>query len=481
MENSQLISDTIQDIILNTKEYNNRLIKNEINEITLIYVKQLTDRRLLSNCIIKPLMENLNLNNLDTDMVVNEIITVDDLLHDENANNIITHILNGMTILYVKDSSEYLVINIKTVEKRAVAPPELQYTLRGPRDCLVENLDTNISLIRYRLKDKNLKINISKVGSRTMAQVAVLYLDDIVNTDILRQVTSQLEKIDIDGLVESGELQNFMLQKKFSIFPTVGLVERSDMVADGILEGKIVILIEGSGLGLIAPKTFSEFLWSCEDNYNNFYTGALSKIVRIVAILINLIATPLYVAIVSFQTDVAPTEYIVSLSYSRSRVPFTAIIEVVIIEIIMQLIREALLRVPKHIGSAIGIVGTIVIGQAAVSAGVFSPLLLIVASLTLLSSFTSPDFTIMDTMRVLKVFILILTGVFGLIGLALSLCVILSIMTSTETFGIPYLAPLAPFALTDAFKSVFFNKIFSKKRANFLHTKDNTRGNNKNS
>ena len=364
------------------------------------------------------------------------------------------------------------VINLKKVEKRPISQPETTYTIRGPRDSFIENIDTNLSLIRYRIKDENLRIDELKVGVRTKTTVTILYLEDVANNTCVTEVKKRIGAINIDGLCSSGELQAFMLNEKADLFPQMGIIERSDMACGALLEGKVVILMDGSPWALVAPKVFSEFLWSCDDFYLNKYFGMFLRILRIIALNLSFIVSALYVAIVSYHNDVLPGSYMIAIAQSRAKVPFSALLEVILIELIGELIRESLIRVPTKIGAAIGIVGAIIIGQAAVSAGVFSPLLLIVISLSLISSFVPSDYTIVDPFRVLKFLLIFATGIFGFHGFTLMIVLILAHLVSINTFGVPYMAPAAPFTLRDFIKSIFYSKSTAPRRAAFLRTKN---------
>jgi spore germination protein KA/spore germination protein len=255
----------------------------------------------------------------------------------------------------------------------------------------------------------------------------------------------------------------------------MGLVERSDMAAGALLEGKIVILVEGSALALIAPKLFQEFLTTCEDSYDNKYLGAFNKVLRLIAILISLCVSSIYVALVAFSTDVMAPEYTLLVAEARSNVPFNSFSEALLIEFMVELIREALIRVPKQVGPAIGIVGALIIGQAAAAAGIFSSLMLIIAALSLLSSFIPPDYTIINPFRVLKFGLLTLTAIFGLFGMTMGLVIITTILVSENSLGVPYMVPYSPFHKKDAIKSIMNNKTISSYRPEFLKTIDKKR------
>lgn len=451
-----------------------RRIDYGFGSITLFYVKQLTDRVSLSELVVKPLIQYGKCEALKASDIAN-IIYADDVLVEHDENMVEQYILKGMTVILFSGDTEYAVVNLKMVEKRTTTEPVMTYTIRGPRDALVENLDSNLSLVRYRLKDESLRIDMMEVGKRNKTSVAVIYFKDIANDTCVNEVKKRISIIDIDGISSSGVLQSFMLNSKANLFPQMGIIERSDMACEALLEGKVVIIMDGDPWALVAPKVFSEYLWACDDFYLNKYFGIFLRTLRVIALNLAFIVSALYVAIVSFHNDVLPGAYMISIAQARAKVPFPALIEVLLIEIIAELIRESMIRVPSKIGTAIGIVGAIIIGQAAVSAGIFSPLLLIVISMSLISSFVPSDYTIMDPFRVLKFLLIIATGMLGFFGFTLVILFVIAQLVSLNTFGVPYMAPLAPFNKKDFAKSAVYSKTLAKTRPAFLRTKDNTR------
>jgi spore germination protein KA/spore germination protein len=457
-------------------EIGERQITYASGSITVFYVKQLTDRISLSELVIKPLMQCPKDQPLKAAQVIESVVFADDCVVDNDDSRIEQHILNGMTVLLFSGDNEYAVINLKQVEKRGTTEPVMTYTVRGPRDALVENLDSNLSLIRYRLKSESLRVDMMQVGRRNHTAVAVIYFEDIANNTCVSEVKKRIGQIDVDGLSSSGELQAYLLNSKASLFPQMGAVERSDMACAAILEGKVVVIMDGSPWGLIAPKVFSEYLWTCDDFYLSKYMGTFLRVLRVISLNLAFIVSSLYVAIVAYHSDVLPSAFMIAIAQARARVPFTALVEVLLIELIAEIIRESLIRVPTKIGTAIGIVGAIIIGQAAVAAGVFSPLMLIVISLSLISSFVPSDYTLMDAFRVLKFLLIIATGTFGFYGFTLVIIFVLAQLVSINTFGVPYMAPLAPFSMKDIAKTVVYSKTMAPHRAAFLRTKDNTRG-----
>jgi len=427
--------------------------------------------------VVKPLILHCSSapKSINAQMTVDGIIYADDCRIESDAGKIEEFILSGMVVILFSNDKQYIVVNLKKVEHRSVPTPQLSYTIRGPQDCFTENLDANLSLIRYRIKDKNMQIKHFEVGRRTKAQVAVIYIEDIANDTVVQEVQKRIERIDVDGIGESGELQGFLLNNKLQLFPQIGMIERSDMAFHSLLEGKVLVLVDGSGIALLAPKPFSEFFYSCDDRFDNKFFGLFTRILRYTAIIIALTGSSLFVALTSFHTDVLPVKYAISLSEMRSNVPFTALIGALSLEFIMELLREALLRVPKQIGSAIGIVGAIVIGQAAISAGIFSPLLLIIVATSLLASFAIPDYTLVNPFRILKLMLLLFTGVMGFFGFTIFLTFILAELVSLNSFGVPYMAPWAPFNFRDFLRTLIDGSTMDSRRPNYLRTKDKTR------
>jgi len=455
--------------------YHSGMLRN--GRIELFYIAQLTDRASLTENVVKPLILHCSSapKSINAQMTVDGIIYADDCRIESDAGKIEEFILSGMVVILFSNDKQYIVVNLKKVEHRSVPTPQLSYTIRGPQDCFTENLDANLSLIRYRIKDKNMQIKHFEVGRRTKAQVAVIYIEDIANDTVVQEVQKRIERIDVDGIGESGELQGFLLNNKLQLFPQIGLIERSDMAFHSLLEGKVLVLVDGSGIALLAPKTFSEFFYSCDDRFDNKFFGLFTRILRYTAIIIALTGSSLFVALTSFHTDVLPVKYAISLSEMRSNVPFTALIGALSLEFIMELLREALLRVPKQIGSAIGIVGAIVIGQAAISAGIFSPLLLIIVATSLLASFAIPDYTLVNPFRILKLMLLLFTGVMGFFRFTIFLTFILAELVSLNSFGVPYMAPWAPFNFRDFLRTLIDGSTMDSRRPNYLRTKDKTR------
>ncbi len=438
----------IEEIQSQVSDLSYRMLTTHLGTVYVLFIKQLTDRPMLSEYIVKPLMEYLSgKNKLSADELASQVIYVDDCSTERETTKIADYLLNGNTVILLSWDAAYLVANIKKIESKSIESPELTYTLRGPRDSFTECLDTNLSLIRYRIKDTNLKIQIIQLGPRTKANVAVAYIENAADKNIVQDILQRITNLKPNDIIESGKLQSLLLNNRQTLFPQMGLIERSDMACNAILHGKVVVVTEGSGIALAAPQTFSDFLRSGDDWYDNRYLALFLMVIRYIALFTSFILGSLYIAIVSFHNDTLPSEYILILAMLRSNVPFNPVTGVFILEVLLEILREALLRIPKKIGPAIGIAGTIIIGQAAIASGIFSPLLLILVSTSLLASFAMPDYTITNPFRIYKFLMMILSSIFGLIGFTLGLCFILTNIVSANSFGVAFAAPVAPFKL----------------------------------
>lgn len=445
--------------------YNKRTIPFAGGKVVLFYITQLTDRTLLTESVLSPLMSHCSSSKkpINAQMTMDEIIYVDECKIESDVDKIEENILSGKLVLLFSNDTNYIVVNLRKVESRGIPTPQLSYTVRGPQDCFTECIDANLSLIRYRMNSENLKIKNYEVGNKTKTCVAVIYVDDVASDVVVNELDRRINNIDIDGICESGELQMLLSENKLQLFPEMGLVERSDMAFHALLKGKVLVLVDGSGIALLTPRTFSEFFYSGDDRYDNKLFGLFSRILRYLSIIIAITASSVYVALVSFHTDALPTKYAVTLSEMRSNVPFSALIGAIALEFVVELLREALIRIPKHIGPAIGIVGAIIVGQAAIAAGIFSPLLLIIVSMALLASFAIPDYSLVNPFRVLKFILLIFTGTLGFFGFTILLTFILAELVALDSFGMAYMTPWAPYN-AKKFKKSFVNDIKNDKQ-----------------
>lgn len=444
-------------------------------DIYLLFILHVINRDRFSRDIIEPILRWESDGALTIDKLADSIIYMDDISIDEDENNIIDYVLNGSSVIIIPSEEKYLIANTKKIEKRQSDSPEIENTLRGPKDGFTENFYGNLSLIRYRVKDVNLRIERMQIGKRSRTNVAIIYINDVANPKFVKEARKRLKNISVDGIIESGYIQKFLLNNAYDLFPQSGIISRSDKASAAILEGKVCILVEGSNLVLCIPKTFVEFFDSADDHYDNIYLGMFSKLLRILCFMIALTLSSLYVAIVAFHSDILPEQYILALASFRASVPFNALLEALLMEGMVEILREASIRLPKQIGPAIGIVGTIVIGQAAVAAGLVSPLMVIIASLSTMCSFVAPDYTIMNPIRILKFLLIFITGILGLFGFVMGMTLITINIISHNSLGVAYMTPIAPLNLKDFLNYFLSDRNVTKERPEFLNTLDKKR------
>lgn len=452
----------VQEIKNNITGVVERKLSTKDKEISILYIPQLTDRNSLSENIIKPLLLYNGLKEITPSLIVKSIVYIDDIFIESDENRITDYIIEGKSVILLDESSKYIVANTLKVKQRNIEAPEVESSIRSPKDAFNENLDSNLSLIRNRIKDSSLKINYYKLGVRTKTAVAVIYIENVANPKYVDEIQNRIRKIKVEGILESGYVQKSITYKN-TLFPQTGINERSDSACANILEGKICILVDGSNIALIALKNFAEFLDSGDDHYDNKFIGTFNIILRWISLIISLTLSALYVTVVAFQPDILPPQYILALASSRAAVPVSAVMEAIIMESILELLREATVRLPKQIGTSVSVVGTIVIGQAAVSAGLVSPLMIIIVSLSSMSSFVASDYTLMNPIRLLKFFMIIISGFFGLFGFVMGLSIIVIKITSITNLDTPYTVPMAPFNYK-SFKNYILPSILFKKR-----------------
>lgn len=371
---------------------------------------------------------------------VQEVRSFDDLF---------VRLLSGNTIVFVDGYDAALSVDTKDPKARPVEEPNVQSVVRGPREGFTEVLDWNTSQLRRKINDPSLWIECSRVGRVTKTAVAIAYMHGIADPQIVEEVRRRLAMIDIDGVLESHYLEEFIQDKQYTLFPTVFNSERPDVIAAGLLEGRVALLVDGTPFVLLVPALFVEFFQSSEDYYQRSDFSSLVRLLRFLSFLLATLTPSLYIAISTFHQEMLPTTLLYNLASQREGVPFPAFVEAILMEITFEILREASVRMPSTIGQSISIVGTLVIGQAAVQAGLVSAAMVIVVSITAISNFVLPAFNLGIAARILRFGMMILGAAFGLIGIFIGLIVVIVHLCSLKTIGVPYMAPLAPFRRTD--------------------------------
>ncbi|SFT07444.1 spore germination protein [Paenibacillus sp. BC26] len=420
-------------------------------EAVLFFYATMTDLATINNHILKPLMHlpaHLEGGDLEPQrlrgLVIDDVLYHSSIKPETKLSGLISCILRGDTAMVIEGVEEGISICTCSIEKRAVDQPATEQVIRGPREGFIEMLEKNIALIRYRLQTPELRIHSLEIGRRSRSKVSVCYLDGVTNAELVEEVKRRLSAIDIDAVLDSGYLEQFIEDNHVTPFPQVQYTERPDKVVANLLEGRVAILVNGSPLALIVPTVFSQFYQTIEDYTERFLLMSAIRMARLVALVFSLVFPAIYVSIISFNPELIPTEFAVAVAGGRAGVPFPAVVEVLIIEISMEVLREATIRLPQQVGGALSIVGVLVVGQAAVAAGFASPITVVIIALTTIGSFATPAYNAALALRLLRFPLIIMAGIFGLYGVVIGLILIANHLLSLKSFGLPYLSPLVP-------------------------------------
>ena len=394
----------------------------------------------------------------------------------DKKEDIFYHLAAGYTCIFLEGEKKVIAIETKTKLDRGVTEATSEAIIRGPKDSFTENHNINIGLVRKRIKDKNLWIKDIIVGRRTKTKVSISFNKDIANLELVKKLEEEISKIDIDGILDSGYIREFLLKGKRSALPQFISTERPDLVSMSLLQGKIVILVENSPIALVVPALLVDFIHSPEDYYQKPINVTFIRILRTISFILTIFLPGIYVALTTFNQEIIPNELLISLAIQREGVPFPTAIETLMMIITFEILRESDIRIPNASGSSIGIVGALVLGEAAVTAGIVSPIVIIIIGVTSISGLLFTDIDVVNGIRWWRVIVLLFSCSMGVIGFFVSVFLFIIKLSSMEYNGVPYLAPFAPFYLSpqkDALVRFSRNKLF--KRPIYLSQKNQTR------
>lgn len=443
-----IIEERLKRIFTNSSDFVIRkIIIKEKYEVIITYIDGLVNNRFINEDILKPLMietkqnyheEDFNKNTI-IDLIDKEILPSSNVLRLKAFDDTINYVLSGDTVIYIDGVSTAITIDTKGAESRGIEEPLTEATVRGPREGFNESLRTNTSLLRRKIKDRNLKFEEMQIGERTKTKVCISYIEGIARKDIIEMVKNRLNKIKIDAILESGYIEEFIEDNPFSILPLVGNSERPDKTAAKLLEGRVAILCDGTPFVLTVPYLFIEALQSSEDYYSKPFFASIIRNLRILALLISLYLPALYVAFITYHPQSIPFKLLISMASSREGIPFSSFIEALVMLTAFELLREAGVRMPRPVGQAVSIVGALVLGEAAVQAGIASNLMIIVTAITAICTFIIPALGGVASM--LRIFLLISGNLLGFMGIFLASIIILTHMFRQKSFGVLYMEP----------------------------------------
>ncbi|GAB7388185.1 spore germination protein GerKA [Bacillaceae bacterium] len=428
----------------------------------IAYTEGLADTKLIHE-LLEELMLHVRETALEAELALRKnllqllkdvAIPLGDMKDVKDFPSLYNHLLAGETILLLDGFDRAVALSTRGWQDRGVNEPSAQTVIRGPKESFTETLRTNTSLIRRRIKDPRLWLETFSIGRVTKTEVAIMYIKGIAKDEIVAEVRKRLKRIDIDGILESGYIEELIQDETFTPFPTIHNTERPDAIAAGLLEGRVAILVEGTPFVLLVPALFTMFFHASEDYYQRSDIGNLLRMLRYLAFFISLLGPSLYIAITTFHQEMLPTQLLISLAAQREGIPFPAFIEALMMEVAFEILREAGVRMPRAVGQAVSIVGAIVIGQAAVNAGIVSAAMVIVVALTGIASFVSPTFNMAISARIIRFGFMALAASFGMYGITIGLIAMVLHLCSLRSFGVPYMAPMGPFIPVDQKDSI---------------------------
>ena len=441
-------SDSGESVDLNVK-----VINVGKKRLVSIYFETITSSEQINNYVLKSIgktiidEENLSFKNI-YDYFYNTIPS-GSLKKINTYEDLYSFLYSGFEIILVEDTGKAIAFEMRATLDRGVSTPTSEAIVRGPKDGFTENFNKNLGLIRRRIKSTTLFAKEKKLGRKTMTRVGILYMNDIAEKSLVDEVMNRLEKIDIDAIIDSGYLRELIEKDSKSNFPTIMSTERPDKACMALLEGKIVIILDNSPFALIIPTFFVDYFHTTEDYYQKSNNISFIRIIRFLAFIISILTPAYYVAITTHNQISIPSGLLLNFASQREGVPFPGFVEALIMMIAFEILKESDTRSPSVGGSAISILGGIIIGDAAVSAGIVSPIMVIVISVTAISALVFSSIDVVNAIRVWRIIFLISAALLGIYGIVLTGIFFIIKLSSIETFGKPFMFPFAPFNLKE--------------------------------
>lgn len=450
---------------LNTKDSDLVVKRFKINDVkaALVTYEGLSDKKLIGDVILRPILSCDSIPHkpmMQYAYVRDKVLCASEQKELFDLDELCVNVMGGSCALFIDGVPRALVLDVRGFDRRSISEPIMEITDRGSRESFIEVARINMTMIRRRLKTPTLRFETMEIGEESSTSVVMCYLADRASEDILEQVRQRLKNIRIDSVLESGYVQPFLDTKRVSFFSGVGYIERPDTMCAKLLEGRIGVIIDGAPLALVVPHLFSENFQSFDDYCNRPFYATFSRMLKYFSFFMSIILPGLYVAIGTFHPELLPESLLYDIAVSEARTPFSLAMEAFIIHIIYEILHQAGLRLPKPVGNTISVVGALVIGESAVTAGIISAPMVMVVAFTAISAFLVP--TLYDASAVLRLMFILIGGFTGIFGVLIFLTVILINICSIDPYGIPYTSPFAPFdikAMRDGVLRVGWKKL----------------------
>ncbi|MGN4667863.1 spore germination protein [Bacillus cereus group sp. MYBK234-1] len=459
----------IQQHLNGSKDLIKKTVDTPAGPLTILYVDTMIDQKVLQDKLLYPLLlleEAMNMQQLQKRIQL-------DNRSLSNVTDAIKQLLQGSALVFFPKSKHCISFDVKQTSIRGITEPTTEKIIRGAHDGFIENIDVNVNIMRNRIVNPNLTISYFNIGKDSTSTVALLYLKDIANQQVIRTITTNIKKIEKSNIALSSSIEKYLETSSLSPFPQMLNTERPDRVMKYLLEGHVVLFEDNNPNALIMPVTFFSFYQSPEDDNSRTLVGLFFRLIRFMSIWISLLLPSLYIAIIGFHFELLPNDLIVTIKSSIQGIPYPPLIEALIMECILEFIREAAIRLPTPISQTIGVVGGLVIGDAVVKSGFVSNVMVVVIALTAIASFLVPSSEMSNSIRIVRFFFLFAASLLGLPGIMFALMIVGIHMCSLRSMGTPYLAPFALFAFKKG-SHIFFPKRFRKRRKKQTVKKEGT-------
>ena len=430
--------------------------------------KKFVSEKKIDNVTLKNFKKSKEKNLVD--FIYNSLIPQNSVDKVTDFSDVYSAINMGNCMLFVDSLDTAFNLDVKGFKQRSIDSPSNEVVVRGSQEAFVENIRTKTAMIRRLVNNENLVMETLTVGQITKTQISIGYIKSLANEDLVAEVRYRINNLSVDYLISSGQLEQLIQDSPESLFPQMVATERPDKVSNFLLEGRVVIVVNGSPYVLVAPGVFVDFITSPEDLNLKYQFSNLEKIIRLLAIFLSLLLPGIYIAVTNYHQELIPTELLFTIAAARESVPFPTFVEILLMEVSFELIREAGLRVPTPLGSTIGIVGALILGEAAVSASLVSPVLIIIIAITGICSFSIPDFSLNFTFRIYRFVYIILGYMAGFLGISFGVFIQLAIMCKLKSFGSPYINPYILGKNKRSISSYFIPPIWKRERtSSFVH------------
>lgn len=472
----EFIFDKIKKMCGNSSDFVNRIITKRNFRIGYMFLESVSSDDKISNFLNKSIM-NLKRKNLFDSLYehLENSIYNSNIKTCENINELFYFLANGFTVIVLDNCDKYIIIETRIQLDRGITESTSEPIVRGPKDSFTENQQKNIGLIRKRIKDYNLVFTDNIIGRRTKTKVTISYIKDIVDLNRVKLLEEEIKKIDIDGIIDSGYIRDFIEKKSISLFPKVISTERPDLACTSLLKGKIIIMVENSPFILIIPAVLTDFIHSPEDYYQKSINATFSRFLRFFCFFITTLTPALYIALITFNQEIIPDQLLISLAQQRESVPFPTGLEVLLFVLVFEILREADIHSPSFSGSAMNIVGALILGDAAVNAGLVSPIVIIIVAITSITELVFFDVDMINALREWRIIFIISSIALGMVGIMVGLIIFITKLASVECMGVPYLTPISPLKISDLKDSIARFKLNKLKYRPSYLTKNTTK------